>query len=239
MKNMLLKLKPAHLVIAILGVVALAGVAKAGSTFSWANAEQWAGKYLADKVSAPVVVQDEVLGAVTGPELPNPNFTNGLAVYVASGVFADNTTTLASIRSPFLRATSTGDTTSVVIYRDDGGQAYTSATSTVDLARLEITSPATTTYAVSCGASASPGALPSITLASTSASLISGQTGVVENNITAAQGALADSGTVSKIMLSPGRPYVVCKALGADNSAFIDTPNTFDGKYTIRFSKTR
>jgi hypothetical protein len=247
MKKLLLKLKPAHIVIAALGIFAVAGIAQAGSTFSWARAEQWAGKFLADKVSAPVVVQpeEEVLGAVTGPELPNPTCQAGLCTFNKVGAFIDASTTIVSIPSPFLKVTSTGAGSEVIVKSDEGGVNWTAATTTVNMVRLDVTGAATTSYYVHCGASATPaGILANLTLLNIVSSTLdtrvpTSSVGFIENNVSQALGAMSDGGSVSKIMLGSSKPWLVCIVNPTVALGFTNALNTFDGKVTASFNKTR
>jgi len=72
----------------------------------------------------------------------------------------------------------------------------------------------------------------------------------LENNIassTASALGTTAAGTVTKILLTPQLPYLVCKVVneldGASDvtypGAFTEITNTFDGRYSVRISKTR
>lgn len=176
-----------------------------------------------------------ILGAVTGPDLPNPSCWGGSCERVVVVSAIDASTTIFSVASPFVRPTSTvGD---VVLYTDDGGQKWTAQTTTIDLASVQITTAATSSFSFACGASANAvGTLPlSTTIVSTSAQIGTSTVGTIENNVTAAQGALIDSGTVAKVMLGSSKPYLVCIVNANFSSAFTGAGNAFDAKGTFRF----
>ncbi len=222
---------------AFIALVALLGgfsVAKATGGFSWANVERYAAQLVAEKVENPPQ-EDSMVGAVTGPDLPNPSCWGGSCEKVVVVSAIDASTTIFSVASPFVRPTSTvGD---VVLYTDDGGQKWTAQTTTIDLASVRITTAATSSFSFACGASATPvGSLPlSPTIVSTTAQIATSTVGTVENNVTAAQGALIDSGTVAKVMLGSSKPYLVCIVNANFASAFTGAGNAFDAKGTFRF----
>lgn len=225
-----------------LGLLVAVGAVHASASFSWANAEKWAGKYLADKVDAPVQVEnhDLTLGAVTGPDLPNPNNVGDLSEQVISQTFKDATTTIISIKSPFLKATTTPN--DVVIFTDDAGKKYTSDTTTINFARLNITGSATTSFAVGCAAYSGPTNNAQFTtgIVTTTAFAVPTSTlGMIENNLSAANGGLVDGGTVAKITLTPANPYLLCTVNESVAGGITNPSNTFDGKGVFRFSHTR
>lgn len=201
-------------------------VAEAGSTVNL---------YEAPVTEAQAPVEDPFLGAVTGPDLPNPSCWGGSCQRVVVVSAIDASTTIFSVASPFVRPTSTvGD---VVLYTDGGGQKWTAQTTTIDLASIQITTAATSSFSFACGASANAvGTLPlSTTIVSTSAQIGTSTVGTIENNVTAAQGALIDSGTVAKVMLGSSKPYLVCIVNANFSSAFTGAGNAFDAKGTFRF----
>lgn len=209
-------------------------VAEAGSTVNL---------YEAPEVQAPEEdpFLDQNLGANTGPDQPNPSCWGGSCVKVVVATAIDASTTIFSIPSPFEKATSTGAGSEVALRVDDGGQRWTAQSTTVDLVNLNITGPATTSYQVACAASATFNAkLPFynsiVTTSPAFASYIpTSSIGVIENNVTQLQGAMIDSGTVSKIMLGSDKPWLVCSVQATVAGAFTNADNTFTAKGTFRF----
>lgn len=164
----------------------------------------------ADGVERPV-------GSLTSPDIQSQYISiNGDTQYHIVQTFIDASTTIVSFQNPF----------------------GTSATATVDMARLEITSPATSTFTVSCGASATPTANPSYAIISSGA-VNTSTIGMVVNNLTAALGGVADGGTVHIVELTPTYPYFVCNVTANVSAAFTQQTNTFDGKATVRIWRTR
>lgn len=186
---------------------------------------------------------DEILGAVSGPALPNPNCQADSCTYTAVGNFIDASTTILSVAVPFEQVTtSIGDVILRSISTDFG---YTAATTTVDLVRLNITGAATTSFRLACGSSDDPtGTIPLVrVLASTTPeldvdSIPTSTKGIIENNITAAQGGIYSVGAHAKIMLDKGQPYFVCIVDPLFAAGFTNADNTFAGQYTVRFTRT-
>jgi hypothetical protein len=179
------------------------------------------------------------IGALTGPDISSPYIAvNDDVEYHLKQTFIDASTTIVSIRSPFLRATSSA--ADVVIQQDSTAFGWTSATSTVDLARLTISGVATTSMTISCGASAGPATAPSLVLLSSgSLATSTGAGGIIENNLTAALGGSVNGGTVAKIALTSAYPYFVCTVTPEVAAGVTNTANTFDGNIMVRISKTR
>lgn len=227
------------------------GVAKASEGNFLDNVAKWTGKFYADKLPAPEVsqpVEDQSLGAVTGPNFPNPNCTNNDCTLVVEGSFKTGTSTFVSIIPPreIQKPTSTGAGSEVVVRTDDGGQAWTAASTTVTLTRLNITTGATTSFKLACGAySNSVGALPltrtnvSTTPVLAGDSIATSSVGLIENNLTSAQGAMYDVGTVNKITVDSANPYFVCLAVGVNDKAFTNGDESFAGKYAVQFRWTK
>lgn len=238
-----------NVVALVVGVLLLgAGAANAYSGFSWGGVQKDTAALLAAKVPAPELVpvdSDPELGAVVDPNnLPQLLCTGDSCTQTVTASFADATTTFVSVATPFLMRTTTAS--DVILYNGGTGEVYTGATTTVDLVRMNITAGATSSFRLACGASANPtGSLPLLrTIASTTPALAgdsipTSTVGVIENNVGTAQGGRYDVGSVAKIMLSPGLPYLVCIADPVNASAFTNAQNTFDGKFTVRFSKIR
>ena len=201
----------------------------------------------APELQNAVGAEEELLGAVTGPEFPNPNCTNDLCTWVVSGSFADATNTFVSVQDPFEQTTSTG--IGGIVFRLQGGVGITGASSTVDYVALHQTGAATSSYGVACGPSITSnggGIVVAKEIVTTTA--VAGTTliptssvGILQNNMTGAQGNRVNGGTVAKILLGPTDPYFVCLAdLNPDGLAGIsNADNTFAGKYYIRFTRPR
>ena len=172
-------------------------------------------------INNPTLATDggESLGATASPDVPyNYLSVNGDTTYHITGNFADATTTILSFVNPF----------------------GTTATSTVDLIRLDISTGATSTYSVSCGASATAYAADSVSLLDTSANGVATSTiGIIENNLTNALGGIADAGTVEKIALTPTYPYFLCTVTSVYTGAFTEATNAFAGKFTAQVHKQR
>lgn len=225
-----------------LGVKAYSGdapqnVAEAGGTINVVNnapASQPLG-------SSEVQNVDPVLGAVTGPNLPNPSCQGNLCTWVITQDFIDATTTAISIVDPWLKATSTPGGSEVIVKVVNGGTdaqvSYTGATTSVNLARLEITGAARTTWTAMCGGSISSTTVPTVELLS-SGEINTNTVGFVENNLLKIDGGTVSGGTTSSIMIGAVTPYLNCiftpfvGATGMTNST-----NTFTGKGIFRFNK--
>ena len=193
----------------------------------------------------PAQIVEEGLGSVTSPDMTSRYLSvNGDTTFHLTGDFKNGTTTIVSIPSPFKMAT-TSATDVVLAGTTNSGYGYTSATTTIDMVRLDIRTTATSTFSVSCGASAYNGATgsaaPSVELLATGANAIATSTalGILENNLTAALGGLVDAGTVEKITLNQQYPYFTCLVTSAYPGAFTETTNTFDGVFTVHAHRQR
>lgn len=239
-----LKLSASLVLALIIGVLALGSRVVASNGF-WGDIKHEIAQIVAGRISTPPQEnsdEDANIGAATGPDLPNPHCFAGSCSKTVVGTFIDASTTIVSIPSPFVRATSTGAGQEVVLYTDGSGQAWTSQTTTVELVNLNITGAATTSYRLACGAyTNSAGVLPltrtivSTTPALAGDSIPTSTKGVLENNVSVAQGAAYAVGTVGKIMLGSDAPYLVCTVDPVVAAGFTNGNNTFDGKYTVRF----
>ena len=186
-----------------------------------------------------VYAKPQELGALTSPDISSRYLCiNGDCTFYVTGSFQDATTTIVSFPDPFTKATSTAGDVVLGMYNDGAG--YTGATSTVDLVRLDITGAATSTYSVSCGASAGWSTADTVSLLDTATNgVATSSTGILENNLTAALGGLADAGTVHKITLNPQYPWFTCRITSTYTGAFTEATNAFVGKWAVHVSKTR
>lgn len=160
------------------------------------------------------------LGSVTSNIVNNKYFeVNGDGTYHINGTFLDASTTIVSVVNPF----------------------GTGVTSTIDMMRLYVTTGATSSATVTCGANPSAQGTNAYTLL-TGVFATSTNKMYMENNLTAALGGSADGGTVAKITLTPTNPYMVCKIAaygGSSMTSYTQTGNTFAGKYQFRVSRLR
>lgn len=250
-----LKAYSGWIVAALVAVFAVGGIAYAANTFSWSRVEDKTAANLTAQVAASTPLgatdgSDQVLGSVTNAgALPAMVCSSDNCTYTASGSFIDASTTIVSVVDPFVKVTSTGAGSEVIISTDSNGGKLTGATTTVDLVRLNITSGATSSFRLACGATSTPAStatfLPfAVSIVSTSPeiagdSIPTSTIGVLENNVTKAQGAVQDVGTTAKIMMGSQNPYLICKVDPVSASAFTDGPNTFAGKYVVRFNRQR
>lgn len=165
--------------------------------------------------------QGRQLGAVSSPDFPNPNNTNGLETYVASGSFTDNATTMVSFLSPV------------------------PATTTISLVELFNTGVATSTYRIKCGTTYTSGGVPG------AQDLIVDTTDIATSTnfgmITSASlnprgyvvtGRITGTNASTSIALGPGQ-YFTCAATFYDDTsvhggAFNNTNEVFDGTYKVR-----
>lgn len=154
-------------------------------------------------------------GAITGPNVASNYFSvNGDTIYSITGKFQDGTTTIVSFLNPF----------------------GANGTSTVELARLNITGAATTSFTTSCGAAANKTAAPQYAII-TGALFATSTTGFISNNLTAALGGTVDGGTTAKVALTSAYPYFNCVVTPTVASGITGAGNTFDGTYRVRISR--
>lgn len=243
MKNFNLKWLVGVGVAVLVGGVLLTSQAFANQGF-WQMVAEKVAATLAGKVETPVQYEeatqstDQVLGAITSTDIPsNYLCVNNVCTFSMVQTFTDVSTTIVSIPDPFLVVTSTDP--SDVILQTDGTVKYTGASTTIATVRLDITGAATTTFQVFCGPAASVAAAPSINLLSSTV-IATSSLGVVENNLTAANGGLVDGGTVAKVMLGHKIPYFNCLVTSVSTTpSFTAAGNAFDGKATVIFQRTR
>lgn len=198
---------------------------------------------------ASVPVQEDVLGAVASLENAGPLRCFGDdCTYSVSAPFIDASTTIFSVASPFLAATSSVND-KIIKWAVENADGWTSATTTVELVRLNVSGPSTSTYKVFCSSAPNPYATSSASIPILETGIVNTSTiFVAENNISSTYSGGIGGGSVPKIMLSAQQPYLICNiqgitAAGAWTSAF-DTgftgnTNTFDGVATVRFSRPR
>lgn len=186
-----------------------------------------------------VIVNDkgQVVGAVSGPELPNPSCINGLCTYVGSADFKNSTTTLISF--------------SMV-------DNNIPATATVDFLQLTNTGVATSSYALYCGNAKSGGGKPDINWLRTITISTTTLFGTVFNNSTSTGGWIGSSGvggaagdinmatTSPRLTLNP-KDFFICTARGINgedplgnsggyDSAFTNNGEVFGGRFKIRLN---
>lgn len=192
------------------------------------------------------VPQEQTLGAFNPNNIISNHLNvNGDDVYHVVQTFIDASTTIASVPDPFLKATSTLN--DVVLQQDSAAFGWTGATATVELAKLSISGPSTSTYKVFCASAPNPYVTSSLSYSIIETGVIPTSTiGVVENNLAATLNQGIGGGSTSKIMLTPSLPYLICniKGTGSDgffrttyDDAFTNAANTFDGKLTLRISR--
>lgn len=194
-----------------------------------------------NEAPAPSPIEfEETLSAMSGPvTFWDYSCKNNDCTYHLTGDMIDASTTIMSIVNPFLKATSTANDVVVDGANLVNGLGHTGATSTVELVRLNVegTNVATSTFTVSCGASTGPTTAPTVAIV-TSDSISTSTTFALENAIPSTAGTSVGGGTVPKIMLGPTYPYLVCNITSAYEGAFTEVTNTFDGKFTVRISRT-
>jgi hypothetical protein len=195
--------------------------------------------------------QEEVLlGASNVTDfVSNYECFNGDCTYHLVQPFQTGTTTIVSLVNPYVVPTSSPN--DVVITDTVNGFGYTGATSTVEMVRLTITGAATTTYGVVCAAAQTPFATTTATFAAIntpySVSTTLGRSTVIETGTVSTTSGSIDpvnyngsiTSYISKIMVTPAAPYLICKVSGANNDAFTNPVRSFDGKVTVRWSRQR
>ena len=191
-----------------------------------------------------VPVSEDTLGAVSSQDnMGSLICLNDDCTYHLQQTFQDATTTILAMTDPFLMATTSAyDVVVTPSAQLVNGLGQTGATSTVELVRLNITGAATSTYTISCGASATNGANGDGTQVYSilySDSIPTSTLAVVENNVGSTSGTPYGGGSTAKIMLGPTYPYLVCKVTSLYTGAFTEASNTFAGTGMVRISKTR
>lgn len=221
------------------GVIALTLALGVVGTVVGVKAYQGAGPKVVvegDYIESAEVAAEPVLGAVSGPTLPNPYIINEAETYVAYSDFVDATTTIVSIPDPFLAVTSSAADVILQLVTSDFG--WTGARAIVDSVVLETTGVATTSYTVVCGAASGIATAPTTELLS-SARVPTSSKAFIANNLTAALGGTVDGGTVAKITVSSTLPYFNCVLTPSVAAGITNPNNTFTGKATVVFKKIR
>lgn len=246
LKKLRLKLYGVIALALALGVVGVFGGVKAYQSYNSPkvvieNVENY------NEAVSEAPVEEPNIGAVTGPALPNPNCANDLCTWVVVAPFIEASSTFVSVQDPFTMVTSSGTGGNVLF--TSGGVGWTGASTTIDLVRLYQTGAATSSYGVACGPSTGPtaaGIVVAKTIVTTTVggviAIPTSTLGVLENNMTAAQGNRATGGTVAKVMMGPSDPYFVCLAdPNVDGAGGIagNGDSAFAGYAVIRFSRFR
>lgn len=146
--------------------------------------------------------------AVSGPVLPNPNFTSELGTYVVSGAFTVSTTTPVRTQNPF-PASSTIDFMSLIQTGAHAGQIH-----------------------FHCGTSYSTGGAPTIDILTSDVIASSTVAGLITNNVTSSQGATIGGGSVAKLIIGPTQ-YLICQPQVSGDVATSSASLT--GNWSARF----
>ena len=221
----------------IVSLVAVVGVAVAYSSGSDApKVVIENGNYIEAQAPVPAEEFDKNLSAVSGPFLNGPDFGVGMdKKFSVSSEMADATTTF-SYAVPFRAATTTaGD---IVVETITSRYGYTVPTTTVELVRINVVdAPTSTTYQVGCGSSASKFTTTTQSIAILNSDSVPADfVGVIENGLATGAGAMVGGGSVTKIMVGPSHPYVVCRIYAADANEFTVSDNEFEANIALRMS---
>jgi len=191
-----------------------------------------------DYIEAPLpegAIIEETLGGAFSTSWTDQN---GLITQVMAQDAADATNTLFWMPNPFGSPSSTDA-------RYNAANPYTlryNATTTVDLAVIEITGVSTSTIKhLTCGAAITAYGDPVYKLLETDGDALTTNTPATIQNGTTTGQAIIDGteGLTSKIALTPEYPYFVCKANIDDvriAKGFTGDTNTFAAKIKVRFS---
>src|SRR3990167_6792820 len=153
-------------VIILEGILAVSGVLYAytnGGAGQPTTIIENAGDITINNPEQPAALIDDGEADLGANLFPNPRCVSEDCVYVAAGKFQDATTTIVGFAN-YWRMATTSPNQVVIENSTDNGFGYTSATSTVELVNLNITSNATSTYSIVCGASASRYATSSVNI---------------------------------------------------------------------------
>jgi hypothetical protein len=200
--------------------ISLLGVMAIGTAVAFAYSVTKNINVAGDYINYEAAVQEsEQFGAVSGPDYTwDYQVFNGLTTYVKTGGFAKGTTTLACIKNPF------------------------NATSTVDLATVNITGKANNTFALVIGTSTGAIGLTTSTVPNgiLSATITGTTTGQTINNINYAVAGTYAGGSVARLVV--GWNEYVCivagdSTTGSATTTLSSTTDTFRGDYRIRFIK--
>lgn len=209
------KITASSLILVLAGVVAVVGLAVAAESLVTKNIVVQ-GNYI--EAPVPVTqVTNEVVGALPGPDIASLYLAvNGDTEYHIVAPFKDTTTTITSFVNPF----------------------GTSATTTVELARLQFDSIVPVTSTFHCGASADGLGAPEQDIITSGSVASNTYPYMIENNLTNTFNSIT-GGTVGKIVLTPTYPYFVCFASTTDDTLYTTSTETFAGKATVLINNTR
>lgn len=245
LKTKLLAHKVLAGVLSLAFVISLASVALAGAGFSWGNVEKDVANQLVAEALGDEVDELVDLGAVASPYLPGPDFAVGDDLrFSVSRALSDATSTW-HIVVPFRAPTSSA--ADVVVETLNAAKGLTVPTTTVELVRLSITSSTPSAYNIGCGSSSNQYATS--TSAKTSLAILTGDqvdaargNVQIENGLAAAAiagGAGIGGGSVTKVMIGPSQPYIVCKVDTAAPGEFSGADGVDFGDMVVRFSRVR
>lgn len=227
----------------LIGAGAIFGVARASDGGFWDRVAQITGEILGNNLSDKVDVPAnfDFLGATpSNSSVTSLEDNNSDQVYHIYKDFTDATTTIVSIPDPFLAYSNTS-TGVVVLKTDSTGNYWIGATSTLELVKLNITGPATTSFSVVCGSSDGAANAPVYHILG-SGTVATSTLAVIENNVTTLGGAVVSGSSTAKILLTPTHPYLTCLVTvvnAGSEAAFTQTGNTFAGRVHIRVSRPR
>ena len=238
----MLKLSAYKVILAILVVALLAGVGltvKARGYFDWGNVEDKVAASIVDGLNLEAGPVEEELGASSADYASRKLLdVNSDQTYYINQSFQAGTTTLVSIPTPFLTASTTG--VSLPVLKTDGDSQWVGATSTVNFVGLTISTGATSSMVFNCGASAGPAAIPTVHLLG-SGTVPTSSLAYIENNLTIARGAVITGSSTPKIMLTPDLPYFNCIAttVDGDSGAISQASRTLVGEAMVKFNRLR
>lgn len=241
MDKIKLKLPSTKVLVGVIAAALLlgAGVVKASYSFNWADVKHEVAQIIAAKVEAPVmgVESEPTFGAVSTLTNAGPEYCVGTYCrYTVSGSFVDASTTIVSVASPYRKATSTSE---VVIFTDDTGTKFTSATTSIEdfMFTIPNSTVATTTFGIKCGPATARGTAPTIVMVSTTSNIATSSPGVFKMGAYVAQGNIADvASNTPRGYLSGTYPYFNCTLVSSatvDTGAFTGTGNQFDGRFML------
>lgn len=244
----------------VLAVVALFGIG--GLVFAYTNESSNQPATIIEKAESVVINQavppaverealEAKMGAGSGPTSPwSYQCINGtVCTYYLTMSFIDASTTIAVFEDPFLTATSSY-TPETPLLAGDTNIGQVGATSTIEMAEVNITGISTSTFNLTCQmATGRYDATTTPILITLEDSKITTSTiGVVRSGMTSSTNpgmgslVLENSSMRTQVMFTPQKPYFVCsvKAVNANNDigGILGNSNTFDGAVTIKVSKT-
>jgi len=239
LKRLKLTLGASLAILLAVSVFSVMGIAMAGADgFSWLSVEA----DVADQIAASVVEPaDEVLGAVASPWLPGPVFAVGMdQKFSVSMELADATSTWA-IAVPFRASTSTASDVVVEYIVGTDNVGLTVPTTTVELVRINITSSTPSAFNIGCGSSASKFTTTTNGLAILTSDAVGAALGnvTIENGLATGAGAQIGGGSVTKIMLGPSHPYLVCVVDSAADGEWSGVDGVSPGNIAVRFSRVQ